>query len=232
MVGTVGDTGAGAARRTQIGPTRIGARTDLVPRQRTAGARIDRMAQPVGAAPAVAMIVLIADPVRDSRERLATRLISGGAAQVIQADSVDAVDALIEDSSGGHLALVSLGFGAAAPRLIGGLCRVPWIRVVALALSAEPEPLLGALAAGATGVLRGHPGGADPDLFARLGRLTSRELEVLSLVADGRSNKWIAEQLSLSALTVKSHLSRISRKLGTGDRSHQVAIAMRAGMLR
>ena len=94
MVGTVGDTGAGAARRTQIGPTRIGARTDLVPRQRTAGARIDRMAQPVGAAPAVAMIVLIADPVRDSRERLATRLISGGAAQVIQADTVDAVDAL------------------------------------------------------------------------------------------------------------------------------------------
>ena len=92
--------------------------------------------------------------------------------------------------------------------------------------------MLGALAAGATGVLRGHPGGSDPDLLARLGRLTTRELEVLSLVADGRSNKWIAEQLSLSALTVKSHLSRISRKLGTGDRSHQVAIAMRAGMLR
>jgi DNA-binding CsgD family transcriptional regulator len=65
-----------------------------------------------------------------------------------------------------------------------------------------------------------------------LGRLTPRELEVLKLVADGRSNKWIAEELSLSALTVKSHLSRISRKLGTGERSHQVAVAMRAGVLR
>ena len=61
------------------------------------------------------MIVLIADPVRDSRERLATRLIAGGAAQVIQADSVDAVDALIEDSSVANLALVSLGFGARRP---------------------------------------------------------------------------------------------------------------------
>ena len=83
----------------------------------------------------------------------------------------------------------------------------------------------------ATGVLRGHPGRVDPELPARLGRLTPRELEVLRLVADGRSNKWIAETLSLSALTVKSHLSRISRKLGTGDRSHQVAVAMRAGVL-
>jgi DNA-binding CsgD family transcriptional regulator len=32
-------------------------------------------------------------------------------------------------------------------------------------------------------------------------------------------------------LTVKSHLARISRKLGTGDRSHLVAIAMRSGIL-
>jgi DNA-binding CsgD family transcriptional regulator len=61
--------------------------------------------------------------------------------------------------------------------------------------------------------------------------LTAREIEVLSLVADGRSNKWIAEELALSSLTVKSHLARISRKLGTGDRSHLVAIALRAGAI-
>ena len=61
---------------------------------------------------------------------------------------------------------------------------------------------------------------------------TRREVEVLQLVADGRSNKEIGEALNLSALTVKSHLSRIGRKLGTGDRAQMVALAMRAGVIR
>src|SRR3712207_7679149 len=42
----------------------------------------------------------------------------------------------------------------------------------------------------------------------------------------------IGEALNLSALTVKSHLSRIGRKLGTGDRAQMVALAMRAGVIR
>jgi len=41
----------------------------------------------------------------------------------------------------------------------------------------------------------------------------------------------IGDELGLSALTVKSHLARISRKLGTGDRAELVAIALRAGLL-
>ena len=62
--------------------------------------------------------------------------------------------------------------------------------------------------------------------------LAARELEVLRLVADGQSNKQIGDQLGLSALTVKSHLARIARKLGTGDRAEMVALAMRAGVIR
>jgi DNA-binding NarL/FixJ family response regulator len=62
--------------------------------------------------------------------------------------------------------------------------------------------------------------------------LSGREIEVLRLVADGQSNKQIGEQLGLSALTVKSHLARIARKLGTGDRAEMVAMAMRAGVIR
>ena len=50
-----------------------------------------------------------------------------------------------------------------------------------------------------------------------------------SLVCDGKSNKEIGDLLGLSALTVKSHLARIARKLGTGDRAEMVALAMRAG---
>jgi two-component system, NarL family, nitrate/nitrite response regulator NarL len=61
--------------------------------------------------------------------------------------------------------------------------------------------------------------------------LTARELGVLKLVADGHSNRRIGEDLGLSALTVKSHLARISRKLGTGDRAELVAIVIRGGLL-
>ena len=51
------------------------------------------------------------------------------------------------------------------------------------------------------------------------------------MVADGWSNKAIASQLSLSALTVKNHLARIGRKFGVGDRAHIVAIACRGGVI-
>ena len=54
---------------------------------------------------------------------------------------------------------------------------------------------------------------------------------MLKLVADGRTNRLIGEELGLSALTVKSHLARISRKLGTGDRAELVAISIRGGVL-
>ena len=60
---------------------------------------------------------------------------------------------------------------------------------------------------------------------------TAREIEVLQLVAEGRSNKDIGVDLGLSALTVKSHLARIGRKLGTGDRAEMVALALRAGSI-
>jgi len=46
--------------------------------------------------------------------------------------------------------------------------------------------------------------------------LTSRELQIVRLVADGRINKAIGIHLSLSALTVKNHLARIGRKFVWG----------------
>jgi DNA-binding NarL/FixJ family response regulator len=61
--------------------------------------------------------------------------------------------------------------------------------------------------------------------------LSAREIQVLQLVADGKSNKDIGEELGLSALTVKSHLARIARKLGTGDRAEMVATSMRSGVI-
>ena len=62
-------------------------------------------------------------------------------------------------------------------------------------------------------------------------RLSGREIEVLQLVGNGRSNKEIGVSLGLSALTVKSHLARVARKLGTGDRAEMVMLTLRAGVI-
>jgi len=61
--------------------------------------------------------------------------------------------------------------------------------------------------------------------------LSTRELEIIALVEDGRPNKTIAKTLGLSHLTVKSHLGRISQKLGSGDRAEIVIITLRSGRL-
>jgi DNA-binding CsgD family transcriptional regulator len=61
--------------------------------------------------------------------------------------------------------------------------------------------------------------------------LTSREDEVLTLLADGRTNRQIAETLFLSAKTVEIHVSRILDKLGASTRGEAVAIARRTGQL-
>jgi len=62
--------------------------------------------------------------------------------------------------------------------------------------------------------------------------LSAREVEVLQLVAAGYSNAEVGHQLGLSASTIKAHLARIARKLGTGDRAHLVALAMRTEIIR
>lgn len=61
--------------------------------------------------------------------------------------------------------------------------------------------------------------------------LTSRELEVLALVADGATNRAAGQRLHLSEATVKTHLLSIYAKLGVGDRAAAVAEGFRRGLL-
>lgn len=63
------------------------------------------------------------------------------------------------------------------------------------------------------------------------GGLSSREREVLALLAAGRTNKEIADSLMLSLPTVKSHLSRLYTKLGVNDRAHAIQAAVAEGLL-
>jgi DNA-binding NarL/FixJ family response regulator len=63
------------------------------------------------------------------------------------------------------------------------------------------------------------------------GQLTSREMDILRLVADGSTNPQIAERLFVSVDTVKTHLEHVYQKLGTGDRTAAVAEAFRRGLI-
>lgn len=61
--------------------------------------------------------------------------------------------------------------------------------------------------------------------------LSPRELDVLSWVAKGATNKEIGRQLHISEATVKSHLIHIYEKLDARDRAHAVGIAVKKGLL-
>ncbi|MCB0091772.1 MAG: response regulator transcription factor [Caldilineaceae bacterium] len=63
-------------------------------------------------------------------------------------------------------------------------------------------------------------------------QLSGREIEVLTLVAQGQSNKDIAKQLHISTATVKTHLIHIYGKLGVSDRTAAVTTALEKGILR
>lgn len=176
--------------------------------------------------------VLLVDPDPLTRESLRKTLISGGIGRVREASSADGTRDLMAEHPAGDLALVSLTLGSSVGRIVTALRESGWSRVVALAPTADIGPVIDAVGAGVHGVLigrRANPAAAN--VPPSIHDLSAREIEVIQLVAEGRSNKWIGDQLSLSALTVKSHLARIGRKLETGDRAHIVALALRAGVI-
>jgi len=63
-------------------------------------------------------------------------------------------------------------------------------------------------------------------------RLSPREIEVLSLIAAGNSNKMISAQLGLSEETTKAHVKNIIAKLRAHDRTHAVTVALRRGIIQ
>jgi DNA-binding NarL/FixJ family response regulator len=71
-----------------------------------------------------------------------------------------------------------------------------------------------------------------PRLSSDLDRLTEREREVVSLVAEGLSNDEIAGRLFMSAATAKTHVSRAMTKLGARDRAQLVVFAYESGLVR
>ncbi|BAX95410.1 DNA-binding response regulator [Mycobacteroides chelonae] len=80
------------------------------------------------------------------------------------------------------------------------------------------------LTAGLAGEIRKRAQPAGPSL-------STREREVLRMIADGLTVPAMAKQLFLAPSTVKTHVQRLYEKLGVGDRAAAVAEAMRRGLL-
>ena len=135
----------------------------------------------------------------------------------------------------------------------------PQTRVIVLTSFGDEDRLLPAVRAGAAGFLlksaqpqevvrairAAYDGDAviDPKAAGKLldalaaeppdgHTLTPRELEVLSLLCRGLSNKRIASELGLSEKTVKAHTGHIFGKLGVTDRTQAALVALREGLSR
>ena len=203
---------------------------------------------PAARAARFSALVVVASPF--VRETIVRSLQALGARDIVEAASLAEARARARADAPRDLCVIDGvlpdGSGIA---LIGELRALGWSRGVLLSSAEDPYTVRAALASGvraflvspaaapSTGVRPTGPGVVPPQRpgttrkAAGAEGLSAREVEVLQLVGDGRSNKEIGEVLGLSALTVKSHLARIARKLGTGDRAEMVVVAMRAGVV-
>ena len=137
--------------------------------------------------------------------------------------------------------------------IIGIRGEFPNARIIVLTTYAGDVQVLRALKAGARGyILKGHvrrelldtiravhagQKRIPPEVAAELAEhyaedeLSSREIDVLRLIAAGNPNKEIAAQLSIAEDTVKSHVTNILAKLGANDRTHAVTIGLKRGII-
>ncbi len=102
----------------------------------------------------------------------------------------------------------------------------------------DSEALIAALEATVRGLLVLDPGLVDPPLPSRqptrelmVEELTPREIEVLQLLADGLTNRAIAQRLGISDHTVKFHVNAIFGKLGAQSRTDAAVRATRLGLI-
>lgn len=129
----------------------------------------------------------------------------------------------------------------------------PDARIIVLSTYDHEEPIFRALQAGARGWLLKSSLGSDlraairavhagrkyltPEIEARLAErrhhteLSGREIEILKLIATGKSNREIGAALHLSENTIKTHIANILGKLGVNDRTLAVTTAVQRGII-
>jgi DNA-binding NarL/FixJ family response regulator len=137
--------------------------------------------------------------------------------------------------------------------------RFPGVKVVILTSFGETERVHAALEKGASGYLLKDAGPSEVEAALRaavrdevfldaavtrrltqemraprtgLGVLTAREKEVLILVAEGRSNKDIADHLVISERTARTHVSHLLAKMGLSSRTQAALLAIKEGLVQ
>jgi DNA-binding NarL/FixJ family response regulator len=206
---------------------------------------VTALVDPQTIAPALAttrFTAMVVVPDSYARMQVARRLRLLGAREVVEAASLLQARAWARTSGPRDLCIVDIalpdGNGLA---LLTELRRNGWHGGIGISPVGDLRLVVAAMNAGVKGFIlapRRPPqqgGSAQPappgSNGSGIGGLSRREVEVIRYVADGRSNRDIGEAMGLSALTVKSHLARIARKLGTGDRAGMVAISLRTGVI-
>jgi DNA-binding NarL/FixJ family response regulator len=193
---------------------------------------VERTGVPVPRPGRFAALVVVATPAL--REAVGHTLRALGARHVLEVSTV--AEARQRAAAGvADLVIAEAGLpDGSGISLIRELRAAGWLRGMVLTTSDDPYSVRAAISGGVRAYIvstaaAGAPARPGETRGEGVDSLSAREIQVLQLVADGKSNKDIGEALGLSALTVKSHLARIARKLGTGDRAEMVITAMRAG---
>lgn len=201
--------------------------------------------------------VLVADDHTLFRESLVSTLEKCNEFDLVKVCCSNGKEAtIVADSHKPDIILMDLSMpvmdGLEATRIIKE--KHPEIQIIILSMSTDEEFIIRSVLAGASGyllktiqlekliehicsVLKGE-GALDPKITQTLlnavrdqGQtninLAEREKEVLRLASEGKSNKEIANEMYISAHTVKSHFNNIFEKLGASDRTHAVALAFK-----
>jgi DNA-binding NarL/FixJ family response regulator len=210
------------------------------------GGLVTALVDPQTIAPTLAttrFTAMVVVPDSYARMQVARRLRALGAREVVEAASLLQARAWARTSGPRDLCIVDIvlpdGNGLA---LLAELRRNGWHGGIGVSPVTDLRLVAAAMNAGVKGFIlaprrplqqgrSGQPAQPTRNGSGVLGDLSRREVEVIRYVADGRSNRDIGEAMGLSALTVKSHLARIARKLGTGDRAGMVAISLRTGVI-
>jgi DNA-binding NarL/FixJ family response regulator len=200
-----------------------------------------------------AVIVIADDGTRAARVEAALRLLKGwridvarpGQLQGLLTEHPEAIVALVLDAAAGRRMLRPMRAWPRSPAIVAvsddpaqlwtSAARARGLRA-ALPFSATAEELAAAIRAVHAGLLALHPDALVPsrvaDTTVEAGApLTTREREIVELMAEGASNRVIASRLAISRHTVKFHVASVLAKLGARSRAEAVAVALRRGLL-
>ncbi len=183
---------------------------------------------PIGTLPWPRVILVDSDPTRARRRRIALTRCGFPAVDVVH--DVDEVDEAVNRCGHQRLALVVLAAAADSAPVIAALRAAGCAQIVAISPTREVGGIIRAVGSGATGVMI-TSGKVDSTGSACGIELSALQIAIVELVAQGRSNHAIGEELGLPESTVKNHLSKIGCKFHAADRAHIVALGLRAGVI-